>query len=114
MSPLVRVGSPQVALAPHNPGTIVVASGVMFAAALTPLFKGGAKPASSQVYRRAWAVGLLTLALAAADDFVPQVTGPLALSLIVAVVVGSGWFGGSKPAAARSTASPSANVGKSK
>lgn len=96
--PAVTVGRPRVKLAPNNPGTIAVASAVMFAAAIYPAVRGGQRPSGAQVWKRVWAIMLLTLVLAAADDFVPEITGPFALSLIVAVVVLSGWFGG-KPAA---------------
>lgn len=95
----VTVGSPSVRVAPHNPGTIAVASAVMFAAALYPAIRGGQKPSGAKVWKRAWSVMLLSLILAAADDFAPQFTGPFALSLIVGVVAFSGWFG-AKPVTA--------------
>lgn len=99
VSPLVRSGSPSVNLAPHNPGTIAVSSAVMFAAALYPLIKGGQKPSGAKVWKRVWAIMVLSLVLAAADDFAPQVTGPFALSLIVGTFALSGWFGvGQAPA----------------
>lgn len=38
-------------------------------------------------YRSLWAIGVLTLGLAVFADFVPQVAGPLALLVLIAMVI---------------------------
>lgn len=38
-------------------------------------------------YKSLWAIGLLTLGLAVFADFVPQVAGPFALLVLVAMIV---------------------------
>lgn len=40
-----------------------------------------------KTYRSLWAIGLLTLGLAVFADFIPQVAGPFAVLVLVAMVV---------------------------
>lgn len=100
----VTTGTPRLALAPHNPGVISVASAVMFAGAIYPQVKGGQKPSGSKLWRRVWAIMLLTLILAAADDFVPQITKPFSMAMVVGTLAWNGWFGFTAPSS--STAPP--------
>jgi hypothetical protein len=71
----------------------MVAGGAMVAAAILPVFRSPEAAVDASTYKRIWAAGLLTLFLAAMADILPQVTGPLALSLILLVIVKSGLFG---------------------
>ena len=52
--------------------TVWIAGALMLAAALT---------GSGNRYRRVWATGIATVILAATAEFVPQITGPLAIIL---------------------------------
>lgn len=77
-----------------NPDRVVIlAGGAMVAAAVLPVFRDPSGIVSGSMYKRIWAAGALTLFLAAMSDVLPQVTGPLALSLILVVIVKSGLFG---------------------
>jgi hypothetical protein len=77
---------------------VIVAGGAMVAAAILPVFRSPSGLLDASTYKRIWAAGMLTLFLAAMSDILPQVTGPLALSLILVVIVKSGLFGKTKTA----------------
>lgn len=47
----------------------------------------GSKDPGADTFRSLWAIGLLTLGLAVAADFVPQVAGPFAILVGVAMAV---------------------------
>jgi hypothetical protein len=76
----------------NNDGIVMAAGALMVAAVLLPVFKSPELAVSGSSYKRIWAAGMLTLFLAGANDVVPEVTGPLALSLILVTVVKSGLF----------------------
>jgi hypothetical protein len=77
-----------------EPGAVVMTAGAaMVAASIIPVFRSPEGLLDTSTYKRLWAAGLLTLFLSAMADILPQVTVPLALSLILLVIVKSGLFG---------------------
>lgn len=61
---------------------VVVAGAGMLTLAFIPIFRGHRSFEKS--YRSLWAIGILTLALAIAADFVPQIAVPLAVAIVLA------------------------------
>lgn len=69
-------------MSPKGATTVVVLTGgVLSALALIP-YEGK----TGSAYKKLWAAGLLTVALAAAADFVPEIVGPFAVLIIIAAV----------------------------
>lgn len=67
---------------------VVMASGAaMVALAIWPSFSNASVVVSGSTYKRIWAAGMLTVVLAGMSSFIPEVTGPLALSLILLAIV---------------------------
>jgi hypothetical protein len=50
------------------------------------------KPTDFDLYKQLWGVGALTLVLAITADLIPEVAGPLALLILVAVAVKKGKY----------------------
>lgn len=69
-------------MTPEQASRVVFVSGTIMAVyVLLRGRKNGADP-----FRSLWAVGALTLGLAVAADFAPQVAGPFALLVLVAMI----------------------------
>lgn len=72
--------------------------------------RGGLR--EGQTYKSLWAIGLLTLGLAVLADFVPQVAGPFAMLVLVAMIVRNrGEIGG---VISKATAHSTSYAGRSK
>lgn len=72
----------------NNPTKVVVLSGViMFGLTLAQAWRRPASFKQGEVYRRLFFTGVLTLGLAAAADFVPEVAAPFAILVVVAYIV---------------------------
>lgn len=61
--------------------TVLIAGGLMGSLTLYQARKGSAVP-SGGVFKQVWAIGVLTLALAAAADFAPQLVVPFAVAVV--------------------------------
>ena len=73
--------------------TVVLLTGGLMLAFVGLQVKNGTSQGST--YKKVWAIGLLTLALSVAADFVPQIVGPFAgLILIAAYARNEGALGG--------------------
>lgn len=81
-----------------NDSVVMAAGAAMVAVTLFPTFKSPETIIQASTYKRIWAAGMLTLFLAGMSSVVPEVTGPLALSLILLAVVKSEMFGKTKTA----------------
>lgn len=70
-----------------NPATanrmVLVSTGAMIAFVL---IERHFNPAQVDTYKRLWAVGALGVGMSLAADFVPQIAGPFALLVLVAMV----------------------------
>lgn len=51
------------------------------------LIRGNRGVGEGKTYKSLWAIGLLTLGLAVFADFIPQVAGPFAVLVLVAMIV---------------------------
>lgn len=64
--------------------TVFIAFAILGALVLT---KAVRNPGSSSTYKQLWAVGVLTLGLAAAADFAPQVVVPFAVAAVIGFTI---------------------------
>lgn len=69
--------------------TVFITGGVMV---VFTLAEHHFSPADFDLYKQLWAVGALTLVLAITADFVPEVAGPLALLILVAMAIKKGKY----------------------
>lgn len=86
--------------------TVFIAGAAMFAIVLANAVKHPGRSGEGSTYKQLWAVGVLTMFLAAAADFAPGVIVPFSVAIVVAfairnpdalggILAGSGSGGGS-------------------
>lgn len=74
--------------APSQAAKVVLISGSVMGA--VTVFQATRRPetfAKGGVYKQVWAIGVLTLALAAAADFAPSLVVPFSVAVVVAFVI---------------------------
>jgi hypothetical protein len=99
---------------------VVFVSGMLEAGYV--LIRGSKGITDGKTYKSLWAIGLLTLGLAVFADFIPQVAGPFAVLVLVAMIIrnrgelGSvitpGSPASSKPARGYRSSTPKATAGR--
>ena len=67
--------------------TVFIAGSGMFAIVLAQAVRRPGTFGKGQVYRQVWAIGVLTLLLAAAADFAPDLIVPFSIAVVVAFAI---------------------------
>lgn len=82
---------------------VIVAGVILMALELVPIVQG--KSSTTSAWKQIWAIGVITLGLAAAADFAPQLVIPFAVAIVIGAalvkpgVLGSFLQGNAKTAA---------------